>query len=77
MSTEPKQRYPEIDQELVTVLGKSKSELSFMYHFHRAQLLIARKVEDKDLAREVIDELELFRESLIREMQKIHGNGSP
>ena len=77
MSTEPKPRYPEIDQELVTVLGKSKSELSFMYHFHRAQLLIARKVEDKDLAREVIDELELFRESLLREMQKIHGKTSP
>ena len=77
MSTEPEQRYPEIDQELVTALGKSKSELSFMYHFHRAQLLIARKVEDKDLAKEAIDELELFRESLLGEMQKIHGKTSP
>ena len=76
MSTEPEQRYPDIDHELVTVLGKGKSELSFMYHFYRAQLLIARKVEDKDLAKEVIDELELFRESLVREMQKINGKAS-
>ena len=69
MSTESNNRYAEIDRELLILLGKSKSEVSFMHHFHRAQLLILRKLEDKALAKEVIDELDLFREGLIKELR--------
>ena len=73
MSTEPR-RYPEIDTELRTLLGREKSELSFMYHFHRLQLLVMRKVGDKELAEEMLNELELFRQGLLREIQEMRAN---
>lgn len=73
MSTEPKQRYPEIDKELRTLLGRDKSELSFMYHFHRLQLLVMRKLSDKELAEEMLNDLELFRQGLLKEIQEMRG----
>ena len=71
MSAEPKLRYPEIDQELATLLGRDKSELSFMYHFNRVELLIMRKVGDRELAKEMLNDLELFRQGLLKEIQEM------
>ena len=71
MSTEPKPRFPEIDKELKTLLGRDKSELSFMYYFHRLKLLTMRKVTDRELAGEMLDDLELLRQGLLEEIQKL------
>jgi hypothetical protein len=71
LDTEPVNLYPEIDAELRSLRGRDKSELSFMYHFHRLQLLVMRKVGSKELAEEMLSEMELFREGLAKEIHEI------
>lgn len=71
MSTEHRTRYPEIDEELASLLGRDKSQLSFMYFFHRLELLVMRKVADKELADEMLSNLESFRQGLVKEIHEI------
>lgn len=44
-----------------------------MYHFHRLQLLVMRKLSDKELAEEMLNDLELFRQGLLKEIQEMRG----
>ena len=62
--------YPEIDEELRR-LRPTEPSTSFLYHLLRLQLLIKRKVEDKKLAEEMLDEIYLSAEDLQRELQKM------
>lgn len=71
MSTESKTRYPDIDMELSALLPRDVSELSFMYHFFRLQLIAMRKINDKELADELLNELELFRQGLLMKIGEI------
>jgi len=71
LSTESKTRYPDIDMELSALLPRDVSELSFMYHFFRLQLIAMRKINDKELADELLNELELFRQGLLMKIGEI------
>lgn len=66
MSTEPKRMYSQIDQRAGDPVSVAKSELSFIHQFKRVQLLIVRRVGDKELADEMLNDLELFRQGLLR-----------
>jgi hypothetical protein len=71
LSTESKRRYPDIDKELSTLFPGDVSELSFMYHFFRLQLIAMRKISDKEVADELLNELELFRQGLLKKIEGI------
>ena len=57
--------------ELSALLPRDVSELSFMYHFFRLQLIAMRKINDKELADELLNELELFRQGLLMKIGEI------
>ena len=57
MSTEPKNRHPEVDAEARKIVGKDLPDTSFEYHVVRLVLLIEREVHDKEAIEEMTDEV--------------------
>lgn len=74
MTTESSRRgtnpYPEIDDAL-RKLDLTVPNTSFLYHMFRLRLLIQRKVGDKKLADEMLNELDLASKDLQREVREI------
>jgi DNA polymerase III delta prime subunit len=62
--------YPEIDEELRKA-NLSVPRTPFLYHMLRLRLLIERKVDDKKLADEMLNEIYLSGEDLLRQIHEM------
>jgi len=71
LSADSKPRHPEIDAEVRRMLGRDASSDSFDYHLLRLFVLIERKVEDKELAREMLSEIRLMVEDLNERIHRL------
>ena len=57
MSTEPKGRNPEMDSEVRKIVGRNMPSTSFEYHVVKLILLIEQEVQDREVVKEMTDEV--------------------
>lgn len=64
MSTDITSRHHEVDKEVRRILGRDSSSDAFDYHILKLCILIDRNINDKELAREMLNEIRLVVEDL-------------
>jgi hypothetical protein len=62
--TATKSRYADVDREVRKLVRREVPDSSFQVHLTRLSLLIQRKVQDKELADEMMNEIRLVVDDL-------------